>query len=123
MSGDRTRAADHHPVVRPGVGLDVAAAADVPERNDLRARGSRCHRAACAPPDCRPRAVARPRPRVGPRQPDALAPSGGLALACLGLLLLARLDATSTIVDVIWRLVLTGLGQGLFLAPNTRALM
>jgi EmrB/QacA subfamily drug resistance transporter len=49
--------------------------------------------------------------------------SGGLALACLGLLLLARLDATSTIADVIWRLMLTGLGQGLFQSPNTRALM
>ena len=49
--------------------------------------------------------------------------SGGLALACLGLFLLARLDATSTIGDIIWRLMLTGLGQGLFQSPNTRALM
>ena len=49
--------------------------------------------------------------------------SGGLALACLGLFLLARLDATSTIGDIIWRLILTGLGQGLFQSPNTRALM
>src|SRR3989449_2229094 len=49
--------------------------------------------------------------------------SGGLALACLGLLLLARLDATSTIGDIVWRLILTGIGQGLFQSPNTRALM
>ena len=49
--------------------------------------------------------------------------SGGLALTCVGLLLLARLDATSTIGDIVWRLMLTGLGQGLFLSPNTRALM
>jgi EmrB/QacA subfamily drug resistance transporter len=49
--------------------------------------------------------------------------SGGLALACLGLVLLAQLDATSTIEDIVWRLVLTGIGQGLFASPNTRALM
>src|SRR5437870_8123943 len=49
--------------------------------------------------------------------------SGGLALACLGLLLLARLDATSTIGDIVWRLILTGIGEGLFQSPNTRALM
>lgn len=49
--------------------------------------------------------------------------SGGLALSCVGLLLLARLDATSTIGDIVWRLMLTGLGQGLFQSPNTRALM
>ena len=49
--------------------------------------------------------------------------SGGLALACLGLLLLARVDATSTIGDIVWRLMMTGLGQGLFQSPNARALM
>ena len=51
-----------------------------------------------------------------------LAPSG-LAIACLGLLLLSQLTATSTLWDIIWRLVLTGIGQGLFQSPNTRALM
>jgi hypothetical protein len=49
--------------------------------------------------------------------------SGGLALACLGLLLLARLDEASTIGDIVWRLVLTGLGQGLFQSPNARSFM
>src|SRR5882672_5549761 len=49
--------------------------------------------------------------------------SGGLAVACLGLLLLAQLDATSTVGDIVWRLILTGIGQGLFQSPNTRALM
>jgi hypothetical protein len=39
------------------------------------------------------------------------------------LLLLAQLDATSTIGDIVWRLILTGIGQGLFQSPNTRALM
>ncbi len=50
-------------------------------------------------------------------------PSGGLAIACLGLLLLARLDAQSSEWEVILCLVVTGLGQGIFQSPNTRALM
>ena len=49
--------------------------------------------------------------------------SGGLALACLGLLLLARLDEASTIGNIVWPLVLTGLGQGLFQSPTARAVM
>jgi hypothetical protein len=46
-----------------------------------------------------------------------------LAIACLGLLLLAGLDAHSSTWEIIWRLAITGLGQGLFQSPNTRALM
>ena len=49
--------------------------------------------------------------------------AGGLALACLGLVFLARLDAGSTLVEVIGCLVLTGVGQGMFQTPNARALM
>jgi len=49
--------------------------------------------------------------------------AGGLALASLGLVLLARLDETSTTGEIVVRLVLTGIGQGLFQSPNTRALM
>jgi EmrB/QacA subfamily drug resistance transporter len=49
--------------------------------------------------------------------------AGGLAIACLGLLLLAGLDAHSSQWDIIWRLAVTGLGQGLFQSPNARALM
>jgi EmrB/QacA subfamily drug resistance transporter len=47
----------------------------------------------------------------------------GLAINTVALLLLARLDATSTTWDIVWRLALAGIGQGLFQAPNTRALM
>jgi EmrB/QacA subfamily drug resistance transporter len=47
----------------------------------------------------------------------------GLAITALGLILLARLDATSPIADVAWRLVVVGIGQGLFQSPNTKALM
>ena len=49
--------------------------------------------------------------------------AGGLALASAGLFLLARLDAGSSIAHIVSCLVLTGLGQGLFQAPNARALM
>jgi EmrB/QacA subfamily drug resistance transporter len=47
----------------------------------------------------------------------------GLAINTVALLLLARLDATSSTWDIVWRLALAGIGQGLFQAPNTRALM
>jgi MFS family permease len=47
----------------------------------------------------------------------------GLAINAVALLLLARLDAHSSTWDIVWRLALVGIGQGLFQAPNTRALM
>ncbi len=49
--------------------------------------------------------------------------SGGLALACLGLVAVSQLDARSSDWDIIWPLVITGVGQGLFMTPNARALM
>jgi EmrB/QacA subfamily drug resistance transporter len=49
--------------------------------------------------------------------------SGGLAVACLGLCAVARLDAQSSDWDIIWPLLLTGAGQGMFMTPNARALM
>jgi EmrB/QacA subfamily drug resistance transporter len=47
----------------------------------------------------------------------------GLAITAGALVLLARLDAASPMWDVVWRLALAGIGQGIFLSPNTRALM
>jgi MFS family permease len=49
--------------------------------------------------------------------------SGGLAVACLGLFALAQLNAQSSDWGIIWPLLLTGVGQGLFMTPNARALM
>jgi EmrB/QacA subfamily drug resistance transporter len=57
--------------------------------------------------------------RIGSRW---LAPIG-LAIACIGLGLLSQLDAQSSVWDIIWRLSVTGVGQGIFQAPNTRAIM
>lgn len=49
--------------------------------------------------------------------------AGGLTLACIGLLLISFLNANSSILDIIWRLVVTGAGQALFQSPNNSALM
>jgi EmrB/QacA subfamily drug resistance transporter len=47
----------------------------------------------------------------------------GLAISCLGLILLGQLNAHSSIWDIIWRLVVTGMGQAIFQSPNSSALM
>lgn len=47
----------------------------------------------------------------------------GLGIACLGLLLISQLNAHSSVADIIWRLVVTGVGQALFQSPNNSALM
>ncbi len=57
--------------------------------------------------------------RVGRRW---LAPLG-LAIACVGLLLLSRLGPSSSMSFLIFSLIVTGVGQGLFQAPNARAIM
>ena len=47
----------------------------------------------------------------------------GLAIACVGLILLSELNASRSVFDIVWRLCVTGLGQGLFQSPNNSALM
>jgi EmrB/QacA subfamily drug resistance transporter len=47
----------------------------------------------------------------------------GLAIACFGLVLLSQINVHSSAFDIIWRLGLTGFGQGLFQSPNTRTMM
>jgi EmrB/QacA subfamily drug resistance transporter len=49
--------------------------------------------------------------------------AAGLTLACVGLVLISQLNANSSIGDMIWRLALIGVGQGLFQSPNNSALM
>lgn len=51
-----------------------------------------------------------------------LSPSG-LGIACLGLFLLAQINTQSALWDIIWRLVVIGIGQGIFQSPNTRTMM
>jgi MFS family permease len=47
----------------------------------------------------------------------------GLGFACIGLVLLSRIGPTTAIPYLIAALVVIGVGQGLFQAPNTRSLM
>jgi EmrB/QacA subfamily drug resistance transporter len=47
----------------------------------------------------------------------------GLVLTCLGLFLLSELNNASTAGDIVLRLAITGLGIGLFVTPNTSAIM
>jgi len=51
-----------------------------------------------------------------------LSPSG-LAIACFGLFLVSQINAQSSSWDIIWRLAIIGIGQGLFQSPNTRTMM
>src|SRR5579871_2008298 len=47
----------------------------------------------------------------------------GLVLLGLGMLLLATLPASPSIANIVWRMVICGIGFGLFQTPNMKALM
>jgi DHA2 family multidrug resistance protein-like MFS transporter len=47
----------------------------------------------------------------------------GLVLLGLGMALLAMLPANPAIPDIIWRMVICGMGFGFFQAPNMKAVM
>jgi len=49
--------------------------------------------------------------------------AGGLLIACIGLVLISQLNEQSSVWDIVWRLVVTGIGQALFQSPNNSALM
>jgi len=57
--------------------------------------------------------------RVGPRLPA----SAGIAIMCLGLLALTQLPERFAVADLVWRLVLVGVGQGLFMSPNSSSVL
>jgi EmrB/QacA subfamily drug resistance transporter len=57
--------------------------------------------------------------RFGPR---ALA-SAGMAIMVVALLSLTQLPVTFALPDLVWRLMLLGLGQGLFMSPNSSAVL
>jgi EmrB/QacA subfamily drug resistance transporter len=57
--------------------------------------------------------------RVGSRLPA----SAGIGVMALGLLSLTQLPASFAVPDLAWRLVLVGLGQGLFMSPNSSAIL
>ena len=47
----------------------------------------------------------------------------GLTIACFGLVLISQLNARSSTLDIVWRLLVAGVGQALFQSPNNSALM
>ena len=57
--------------------------------------------------------------RIGPRLPATL----GAAVMTLGLYTLTQLHVGSSASDLIWRLVVLGVGQGLFFSPNSSAIL
>jgi EmrB/QacA subfamily drug resistance transporter len=57
--------------------------------------------------------------RIGPRIPASL----GIATMALGLLSLTQLPQPFAIPDLVWRLALIGVGQGLFMSPNSSAVL
>ena len=57
--------------------------------------------------------------RFGPR----VLASAGMAIMALGLLSLTQLSVDFTLPDLVWRLVLLGIGQGLFMSPNSSAVL
>jgi MFS transporter, DHA2 family, multidrug resistance protein len=57
------------------------------------------------------------------RCPDGLLGSIGMALLALGLILLAVLPAHPSQLDITWRMVLCGVGYGLFQSPNNHTII
>lgn len=57
--------------------------------------------------------------RIGTRWLAAI----GLTIACIGLVLIGQLNAQSSVWDITWRLIFTGVGQAMFQSPNNSALM
>ena len=47
----------------------------------------------------------------------------GLVVACVGLVAVSQINANTSTLDMVWRLVITGAGQALFQSPNNSALM
>ncbi len=61
--------------------------------------------------------------RLSDRYPAGLLGGLGLALLCIGLLLLAFLPEQPGHADIAWRMALCGAGFGLFQSPNNRVLV
>lgn len=61
--------------------------------------------------------------RLADRYPAAILTGCGLIALSAGLALLALLSENATAFDLMWRMVLCGLGFGFFQAPNNRAIL
>jgi DHA2 family multidrug resistance protein-like MFS transporter len=61
--------------------------------------------------------------RLSDRYPAGILGSLGLALLCVGMVLLATLPTAPGIVNIVWRMAICGFGFGFFQTPNLRTLM
>jgi MFS transporter, DHA2 family, multidrug resistance protein len=61
--------------------------------------------------------------RLADRYPAGLLGGIGLAFMACGTMLLTLLPASPGVIDIIWRMAVTGFGFGLFQAPNNRVLI
>ncbi|MET0675784.1 MAG: MFS transporter [Bradyrhizobium sp.] len=61
--------------------------------------------------------------RLSDRYPVAILGGIGLALLTIGMALLATLPAEPSVANIVWRMVICGVGFGFFQSPNLRALM
>lgn len=57
------------------------------------------------------------------RYPGGLLGGVGMAMLCLGLVLLALLPAQPAQADIVWRMALCGIGYGLFQSPNNHTII
>ena len=61
--------------------------------------------------------------RLSDRYPVGILGGIGLAILGVGMVLLATLPATPSVANIVWRMVICGIGFGFFQTPNLRALM
>jgi DHA2 family multidrug resistance protein-like MFS transporter len=61
--------------------------------------------------------------RLSDRYPVGILGGVGLALLGIGMVLLATLPASPGVADIVWRMVICGIGFGFFQTPNMKALM
>ncbi|WP_213737570.1 MFS transporter [Bradyrhizobium sp. dw_411] len=61
--------------------------------------------------------------RLSDRYPAGILGSLGLALLCVGMVLLATLPPSPSVINIVWRMALCGCGFGFFQTPNLRTLM
>jgi len=57
--------------------------------------------------------------RIGSRLPAVV----GMAILAAGVFILSRLESESSMIHVVMGMMIAGLGTGIFIAPNTSALM
>jgi DHA2 family multidrug resistance protein-like MFS transporter len=61
--------------------------------------------------------------RLSDRYPVGILGGVGLVLLGIGMVLLATLPASPSVANIVWRMVICGVGFGFFQTPNMRALM